>query len=189
MTGLNHVYRNTRNYPVKVFLLGPHKVLHARRRPLSHQHNPRLTEATEHEVLVTVSRHRLLLNNPASTHRVHCRTGTARLPLNLGESCILRAPAQNQHRHNSRGRNTKNKERNPVIQQHAHRHKHEQGQCRPEQQNPPNVRVGLLRHLVDLLHLGERSLTFRLLLLLFFICHGAFLLDSWGIRQLKHCKE
>ena len=167
--------RHTGSHTVQVLLLSVHQRVHAAVRALGHQHNTGTAQRTEHQILVAVCSNGLLLNNPAATHRVHRRTTTTGLVLNLSKSCSLRAPTQQKHRHNSGNAQTQNQESNPVTQGNTDEEENQKGTQSRQSQNPTDIRVGFLGHLVDLLHLGESARSAFLLLFLLFalICHDS----------------
>ena len=175
MTGLNHVNRHTGSHTSQVLLLSVHQRVHAAVRALGHQHNTGTAQRTEHQILVAVRSNGLLLNNPTAAHRVHRRTTTTGLVLNLSKSRSLRAATQQKHRHNSGNAQTQNQESNPVIQGNTDEEENQKGTQSRQTQNPTDIRVGLLGHLVDLLHLGESARSAFLLLFLLFalICHDS----------------
>ena len=175
VAGLNHVHGHAGSHTVQVLLLGVHQGIYAAVGTLGHQHDAGAAQRAEHHILVAVSGHRLLLNLPAATHRVHGCTASAGLTLNLREGGGLRATAQDQHGHNGGGTQTQNKEGNPVTQGNADEDKDQESAQGGQAQNPTDIRVGLLGHLVDLLHLGEGARSAFLLLFLLFalICHDS----------------
>ena len=150
------------------------QLVHTIHGAFGHEHHAGATHHAEQQILgLGIHGGRFFLDDPTALQGGQCRAGGTGLTLDARERGSFGSPRQQDHGGENAERNADEQPREPVAEQHTDEQEHQQ-HTKTQQDHPEqDVRLPLLGHLEDLLHLGEdaralRRFTFALVLALTF---------------------